>query len=170
MIKRLVKLGLCITMMAVLVACTNKAEFKKESITATKLQEKLDNKDSFFLMIERENCGFCEAIEDYIEETKDENPGYTIYSLDSTDFNFKRDDEKDMTLESGTADGKILLDMAPYFLYTPTIYVIKDGKAILAGIGFDHTTGEISVWDTESTIDFEKAKSQNLWDFLKENQ
>ena len=44
-----------------LVGCGSKTPFEIKEISATKLQKKLDNKDSFVLIIERENCPYCEA-------------------------------------------------------------------------------------------------------------
>ena len=64
-------------------------------------------------------------------------------------------------------DGKILLDMAPYFLYTLTLYVIENGKATHAGIGYSEDDHSISLWDVDSTVDFDLADAQEFWEFLE---
>lgn len=139
-------------------------------ITAQELQEMLDKKKDFVVIVEREGCNFCEALDAYIEETKGEHAGLRLYRLDSTDFDLKRETEEDMTLVTDTEEGQILLDMAPYFLYTPSLYIIKDGKAIQAGIGYNDRTHEVSLWDVDSTIDFNTATPQEFWDFLESGQ
>lgn len=63
-----------------------------------------------------------------------------------------RENEGDMTLISNTDDGKALLSRFPYYLYTPAIYLIKDGVPESVGVGFDESKGTVSVWDTNSTI------------------
>ena len=54
-----------------LVGCGAKTPFEIKEISATKLQKKLDNKESFVVIIERENCPFCEALQEYIDKTKE---------------------------------------------------------------------------------------------------
>lgn len=160
------KLCACVMIMAVLVACSSgKDPFEKKAITAFELQEKLDNKESFVLMIEKENCPFCESIDEYLEQTKKEHPGVVIYTLDTSEFAFQR--QEDGKLKSDTEEGKILLDMAPYFLYTPTIYKVTEGVASDVGIGFDETSGAVSLWDLDSMVDFETAESMNVWEFIE---
>ena len=51
-----------------LVGCSSKEPFEIKEITATKLQKKLDHKDSFVLIIERENCPYCESLQEYIKQ------------------------------------------------------------------------------------------------------
>ena len=101
-----------------LVGCSSKEPFEIKEITATKLQKKLDHKDSFVLIIERENCPYCESLQEY-------------------------------------------------FLYTPTLYVIENGKATHAGIGYSEDDHSISLWDVDSTIDFDLADTQEFWEFLE---
>lgn len=117
-----------------LFGCESKTPFEIKEISATKLQKKLDNKDSFVLIIERENCPYCESLQEYIDKTKDEHPNLVLYKIDSTDYGFSKISQDSKQLQSSTKEGKILLDMAPYFLYTPTLYVIENGKAKHAGI------------------------------------
>ena len=135
-----------------------------------KLQEKLDDKEDFVVIVEREGCSYCEALDSYIEETKQEHAGLVLYKLDSTDFDLKREKEEDMTLVTTNEDGQILLKMAPYFLYTPSLYIVEDGKAIQAGIGYNDLTHEVSLWDVDSTIDFNQAEPQDFWSFVESGQ
>ena len=71
-----------------LFGCESKTPFEIKEISATKLQKKLDNKDSFVLIIERENCPYCESLQEYIDKTKDEHPNLVLYKIDSTDYGF----------------------------------------------------------------------------------
>ena len=150
-----------------LVGCGAKTPFEIKEISATKLQKKLDNKESFVVIIERENCPFCEALQKYIDKTKDEHPNLILYKIDSTDYGFSKVSSDSKQLKSSTEDGKIILDMAPYFLYTPTLYVIQNGKAKHAGIGYNENDNSISLWDVDSTIDFDNADTQEYWEFLE---
>lgn len=151
--------------------CTMSQEaFQEIDVSAQELQEKLDAKEDFVLIIEREGCSYCEAIDSYIETTQEEHPGIVLYRLDITDFDLARQKEDDMTLVSQSEEGQILLDMAPYFLYTPTLYIIENGEATQAGIGYDETTKEVSLWDVDSTIDFDQAKGQEFWSFVESGQ
>lgn len=150
-----------------LVGCGAKTPFEIKEISATKLQKKLDNKESFVVIIERENCPFCEALQEYIDKTKDEHPNLILYKIDSTDYGFSKVSSDSKQLKSSTEDGKIILDMAPYFLYTPTLYVIQNGKAKHAGIGYNENDNSISLWDVDSTIDFDNADTQEFWEFLE---
>ena len=144
--------------------------FKEINVSAQELQEKLEAKEDFVLIIEREGCSYCEAIDSYMETTKEEHPGVVLYRLDITDFDLMRKEEGDMTLVSESEEGQILLDMAPYFLYTPTLYIIEEGKAVQAGIGYNEATKEVSLWDVDSTIDFDKAEGQEFWSFVESGQ
>lgn len=156
--------------MMLISGCSSPEAFQEVEISAKQLQEKLNDKEDFVVIVEREGCSYCEALDAYIEETKAEHAGLVLYKLDSTDFDLKREKEEDMTLITTTEDGQILLDMAPYFLYTPSLYIIEDGKAVKAGIGYNDLTHEVSLWDVDSTIDFNKAESQEFWTFVKSGQ
>ena len=127
----------------------------------------IDNGKIKDLIIERENCPYCESLQEYIKQTKDEHPNLVLYKIDSTDYGFSKISQDSKQLQSSTEDGKILLDMAPYFLYTPTLYVIENGKATHAGIGYSEDDHSISLWDVDSTIDFDLADTQEFWEFLE---
>lgn len=146
---------------------TQKDPFQEIEITAQELKEKSENGDNFLLIVERENCGYCEAIDEYIEQTSQEHPGITLYKLDITDFKFIR--QEDSTLKADCDDSKILLDLVPYFLYTPTIYYFEDGQASSMASGFDASTNEVALWTLDSLIDFEQAEPQEFWTYLESN-
>lgn len=150
-----------------LFGCSSKTPFEEKEITATQLKKKLDKKETFIVIVERDNCPYCEALQKYIKKTKDEHPNLVLYKIDSTDYGFTKESTDAKQLKSSTKDGKILLDMAPYFLYTPTLYVIQNGKAKHAGIGFNEEDHTISLWDVDSTIDFDRADTQEFWEFLE---
>lgn len=44
-------------------------------------------------------------------------------------FGFEKESEDSKTLVSTTKDGNILLNISPYFIYTPAFYVVKKGKS-----------------------------------------
>ncbi|MBM6808638.1 hypothetical protein [Faecalicoccus pleomorphus] len=161
-------LSLCC--LVLLSGCSSPEAFQEVEIDAKELQEKLDDKEDFVVIVEREGCSYCEALDAYIEETKQEHAGLVLYKLDSTDFDLKREKEEDMTLVTTNEDGQILLKMAPYFLYTPSLYIVEDGKAIQAGIGYNDLTHEVSLWDVDSTIDFDKAEPLSFWTFVESGQ
>lgn len=120
---------LCTLLLVVgLVGCQQQQPYKEKEITATQLQKKLDKKQSFVMIIVRDNCPYCEALQTYIKKTKKEHPNLVLYKLDTTDFGLSKISSDSKQLQSSTEDGKILLDMAPYFLYTPTLYVIEKEK------------------------------------------
>lgn len=91
-------------------------DFKEVDITVAEIQEKIDNKEDFVMIVERDECSFCEAIEEYINQTEGEHPGITLYKLDSTDFGFTSKDDGSQTLDSSTDEGKAFLEIAPYFI------------------------------------------------------
>ena len=47
------------------------------------------------------------------------------------------------------------------------MYVIENGKATHAGIGYSEDDHSISLWDVDSTIDFDLADTQEFWEFLE---
>lgn len=53
-----------------LVGCSSKTPFEMKEITATQLQKKLDKKESFVVIVERDNCPYCEAIQKYIKKQR----------------------------------------------------------------------------------------------------
>ena len=135
---------------------------------AKEIQEKIDNKEDFVMIVERDECSFCEAIEEYINQTEDEHPGITLYNLDSTDFGFTSKDDGSQTLDSSTDEGKAFLEIAPYFYYTPTMYVFKDGKITSSAVGFGDTNKTVSLGGLDAPIDFDTAETQDLWEFISQ--
>lgn len=152
-----------------LVACSSQEPFQREDITAKQLQKKIDKKASFIFMVERDGCAYCKKLNKYIEKTQDEHKGLKVYVLDSTDFGFEKENEESKQLISTTDDGQILLDIAPYFLYTPAIYVIKKGKVDQVGVGYNEQNATVALWDNDSTVDFNSAEYEEFWDFIESN-
>lgn len=147
-------------------ACSNQELFKEEEITMEAIQEKIENDESFVMIVERENCGFCESIQEYIEETKQEHPGIVLYKLDTTNFGFYTNPEPAKTLSANTDQGKAFLQLAPYFYYTPTIYRFEKGKIVEVAVGFSDATKEVSVGGLDEPIDFDQAQTQDFWEFI----
>lgn len=167
--KKLSKLILALFLGVSLVACSSEVkEFQKVDVTMSEVTEKIENKEDFVMIIERENCSYCEAIDEYIEETKNEHPDLTLYKVDSTDFKLSKPSDDATTLVSDTEDGKKLLEIAPNFFYTPTIYVVKEGKVEQAAIGFGKTDKTVSVGGLDSPIDFDTAPTKDFWEFISQ--
>lgn len=159
------KIILCLIMMFSLFGCAKGKPYQEIPITMDELKEKIENKETFNVMIIRDNCEFCDALHKYIDETKQEHYDIVLYTIDSTNFDFKKDEETGL-LKSNTEEGQYLLSFAPYFLYTPTIYCFEEGEVITTGIGFNDAYKTISIWDNNSTIDFSKAQTIDFWDFI----
>lgn len=159
------KVLLCLLVAFSLMGCQQKEPYQEVAITMDELKEKIENKETFNVMVIRDNCDYCNALHTYVEDTKDEHPGIILYTIDSTDFDFKKDEESGL-LNANTEDGKYLLSLAPYFLYTPTIYCFDQGEIITTGIGFNEFYKTVSIWDNNSLIDFEKAQTIEYWDFI----
>lgn len=159
------KILLCLLVGLSLLGCQKSEPYQEIPITMDELKEKIENKETFNVMVIRENCDYCDALHTYIEETKDEHSNIILYTVDSTDFDFSKDEETGM-LNSATEDGQYLLSFAPYFLYTPTIYSFDQGEIITTGIGFNDYYKTVSIWDNYSTIDFSLAETVDFWDFI----
>lgn len=153
------------------VGCANTQDANKEleikEINMEVLQEMIADKETFTLMVERDNCPFCNSMNTYLEETKADHLGkYNVYRLNTTDYELYREAEGDMTLISSTEEGKQFLSIFPYFLYTPSIYKIEEGLPVDVGIGYDEANYTISNWDVESTIDWAQARQVDVWTYL----
>lgn len=148
--------------------CSSKAStpFEEEEITLSELEEKMDNKETFILLVERDSCPFCEALNLYIDQTKDQYGDVHLYKLNTTNYELYRENEGDLTLVSTSSEGQAFLSRFPYFLYTPVIYKIQKGQPIDAGVGYDSNRHTVSNWDVDSPIDWNQAKPVELWTFL----
>lgn len=162
-----VVLGLGMMMAA---GCASRKPFEIRDITMSEAASKMDEKETFVLMFERDNCPYCQALNDYIEKTKGEHPDTVIYRVDATSFELFREQEGDMALISNSDDGKELLKRFPYYLYTPAIYLIQEGVPTQVGVGFDETNDTVSVWEVTSTINWDQAEAVNVWDFIARGQ
>lgn len=152
---------------ALLIAgCSSRDAFKITSITMAELSEKMQDDESFLLLVERDNCPFCEALNEYIDQTKAEHPGIEVYEINTSSMEMKKPTEQSRTLVSDSEAGKKFLRMFPYFYYTPTIYRIEDGEPVEAGIGYDSSTHSIALWDVDSSADLETARQQDVWKYL----
>ncbi len=165
-IQKIVAGALVLVLGFALTACAAKKDFREEPVTMAELNEKIEKKESFKLLVERDNCPFCQELNDYVDETKKDHDG-TVYVLDVTDFDFKREKEDDLTLVSENEDGKQFLALFPYFLYTPTIYTIEKGVVQQAAIGYDPQNQTMSLWDVDSSIDWDSAETTGVWDYLE---
>ena len=148
--------------------CAKQQEYTEIPVTMDEVQEMMNQQEDFVLLVERQNCSFCQRLHDYIEESKKEHNNVTIYVLDTTDFGFKKASEDSNILSAKTEEGTAFLKEFPYFMYTPSIYIISSGDATVVGSGFDAATKEISIWDVDSVIDFNRANSQDFWSYVEE--
>lgn len=169
--KKLISMIMVFSVLLSMAGCANTQNAKKEldiqEINMEQLQTKLADKETFTLMVERDNCPFCNSMNTYLEETKADHLGqYNVYRLNTTNYELYREAEGDMTLISSTEEGKQFLSVFPYFLYTPSIYKIKDGIPVDVGIGYDEENFTISNWGVDSTIDWAQAKPIDVWTYL----
>lgn len=166
--KRLIKGLLIGCLFLILLPGCSREPFTKETIDMEQLNEMVEKQESFVLLIERDNCPFCQALNEYMDDTQEEHAGITVYVLDITDMDLKKPDEDAKTLVADTESGKQLLELVPYFYYTPTLYRFEDGKATAAGIGYNSSTYEVSLWGVDSSADLETAETRNVWDFIEQ--
>lgn len=167
MMKKMYKFVCMLMACLFMAACSNQPAYTQTDITMDQLEQKIADKESFVLLVERDNCPFCEAMNQYIQETKKDHPGVEVFRLDTTDFELYKQNKEDKTLVSESEDGKALLKLLPYFLYTPAIYQYENGVTNTAGIGYDQSNHTVSRWDTTSTIDFDTAEEVDVWTFLE---
>ena len=159
------KIILCLILSFSLLGCQKQEPYQEIEVSMSDIKTKIDNKETFSFMVIRDGCDFCDSLHSYIEETKNEHTNITLYVVDSTDFKFQRDEDTGM-LYTDNEDGDYLLSLSPYFLYTPTIYCVDQGEIEILGIGFNDSTKTISLWDNESSIDFNEADTVDFWDFI----
>lgn len=162
---KFIKCIVAVCMMLLSCSCAKQEPYQQIEITTEELKEKLDNKETFKFMVIRDNCEFCNALYNYIDQTSQEHDGVILYTLDSTDFSFSRESQEDV-LSSSTEEGQYLLELCPYFLYTPTIYVVEQGTIVNSGIGFNDLNKCVSIWDLDSFIDFNEAEEIEFWKFI----
>ena len=110
------------------------------------IKSKIENGESFTLIVEKENCNYCEALNSYILKTKMFHPIHTVYTV-----NF--DGPLNYPEELGSLQ------------YTPTIYKIKKGKIVEKAVGFSSENGYVALDKGETTIS--KMKLINFWKFIK---
>lgn len=151
-------------------AAEKKEPFKMEDITLEELGVKIENGESFTLLVERDNCPFCEALNTYVEETEKEHAGSVVYRIATTDFKLAREEEGDMTLISETPEGTQFLEYFPYFLYTPSLYHIENGEATEVAVGYDEGSHAVSKWNVNSTIDFNQSEPVDVWTWIESVQ
>ena len=160
----------CASLMCGCVAPAQAAPYKIVDVTMDKIDDMMEEKQTFTLLVEREGCNFCQAMNEYIEETKDEHNGIVVYHLDTSDFELYRENEGDMTLVSDTEEGNRLLEIFPFFLYTPAIYSFEEGKPVDGAFGYDETKHTVSTWNLNSTIDWTLAQNVPVWDVIEKAQ
>lgn len=163
-------MALCLLAMSTACSVFNRQEYRQEPLTITQLIEKMDNEESFVLLAERDECPFCESLNEYIEQTKGSHNGLVVYTVDTTPFNLYREGGNAKTLSSDTNDGKDFLEIFPYFFYTPTLYQIRAGIVVNSGIGYNEADHTVSVWEVDSPVRFEIADAVNVWTFIEEGQ
>lgn len=140
------------------------------NITMEEVIAKMDAKETFALLVEKENCPFCDQLHKYIEATKKDQPDMVVYQLDTTPFDLKRVNKDDNTLVSDVEEGKEFLKRFPYFLYTPSAYILKDGQPILMAAGFNQEKGCMFAWNVDSTIDLNIASPIGVYELFQDGQ
>lgn len=119
---------------------------KVKEITIPELIEKIDNKDTFVLIVSRNSCTHCQKLEEELDKTtKDHNTIIYNVKLDETSYDTLVSDVKKLekyVSEPGT---------------TPHVYYMKDGKEVDSFEGFDEAQPN-QFWDFIAKYDLENAK------------
>lgn len=167
--KRWIRMILSCSMIALLCACgANKEPFEIKSITWEEINTKREADERFLVMVIRDNCPYCKKAEEYINESKEEHPGYVLYQLDTTKYELYKESEEAKHLSAKTEEGQQFLEMAPGFFYTPTFYAFEDGDITECAIGFEPDTLRVNVWPhADVVIDFDQAQQEDIWDFIE---
>lgn len=144
-------LSLFLALMLVSACQANKAVgFKQKEISYEKLTQKMEKKDSFIVMVGKDECPFCRELEAYLKKTKKTHQGTLYY------FDVHQADQ-------------MFLKWFPGYRYTPTIYVIKKGKPTISAQGFIKDKHQMLEWEVDSQVDFTLAKRVTVWDFLEKH-
>lgn len=149
---------------------SSKKPFELIDISMSELDQKMEEGNTFVLLVEREGCAFCKAMNEYMDQTSQEHPDTVVYHLDTTDYELYREEPEALTLASSTEDGKRLLEIFPYFLYTPALYSFEDGKPIRGAFGYDEEKNTVSLWNLDSSIDWNSAQAVPVWSFIDSAQ
>ncbi|MEF2782154.1 MAG: hypothetical protein U0N20_03570 [Clostridium sp.] len=96
---------------------------------------KMDNKDTFLLLVSRDKCYYCQLMEKMLDETIEDHP--TVI------YNVKMDDS---TTDKLYADHDLLKTRLEKPGTTPHVYYIKDGEVEADMTGFDESEPEL-FWD-----------------------
>ena len=141
--------------------------FQVQEISVDEIQEKMNAKESFLFVVIRENCPYCEKLEEYIEKTKKEHPGYTLYQLDCTNFELYK--EENGSLQAKSEQGKAFIEMAPSFQYTPSFYAVQKGEIQSSAVGYEPDIYKVNLWNKlDEVIDFDKAELEDVWDYIEQ--
>lgn len=147
MLKKIIALLMVLVLMSGCQVNSSK-RFRQKEISYQKLTQKLENKDSFIVLIGKEDCPFCRQLESYLKKTKKDHQGLIYY------FDVHQADQS-------------FLKWFPGYFYTPTIYVIKKGKPVTSAQGFIEDDHQMLEWDVDTKVDLESAKRVEVWDFLE---
>lgn len=122
--------------------------FNQKEVTYDNVQTMIENEDTFTLIVVKEDCSYCEALNNYIKKSKLTHPFHTVYVCKYEGYtNFPK--------QLGVIE------------YTPTIYKIKEGELIAASVGFSSKKGNVYIKDGYNS--FENLKQMNFWKFLDKN-
>ena len=130
--------------MLLLTGCSNKVQEKGkvQQIGIEDAFSKMDKKETFLLMITRDECYYCQLIHKMLDDTIEDHP--------TTIYNVKMDDS---TTENLYADNDLLKTRLEKPGTTPHVYYIKDG------VVKDDITG----FDEENPLEFwEWVKKHNI--------
>lgn len=160
---------LCVGLIIAGVACSKQEQpFQIESIDVAGIEEKMKDKEDFLFVVIRDNCPYCKEMEEYLEESKEEHPGYTLYQLDATDFELYKESEEATFLSAKSEEGKTFLQMAPSFFYTPSFFAVQKGKIQSSAVGFEPDTLKVNVWERlDRAVDFDQAEKEDVWDYIE---
>ncbi|EGG81853.1 hypothetical protein HMPREF9477_01555 [Lachnospiraceae bacterium 2_1_46FAA] len=96
------------------------------SVNLDQIKEKIESKESFFVVITNQECPYCEELYEILDEYKP-NEKVQLYDLNFEDFSYDREKVK---------------EVFPSFVGTPNMFYVEDGTIISQ---YDNMDGDLTV-------------------------
>lgn len=142
--KKIIVTMLC--SMLVLVGCSSSKGGKVVEISVDEALQKIENKDTFILMVTRTKCEYCDMMHEMLDKTINDHA--TII------YNVVMDDSDDATLE---ADVTKLEEKVAQPGRTPHIYYVLDGVSTEEIVGFNEKNPD-RFWEWVKKYELEDVK------------
>lgn len=117
----------------------------KKTVTYDQIQSMLENEQSFTLIVVKDDCSYCEALEKYTNISRIFHPFNTVYVCEYEGY-------INYPTELGTIS------------HTPTIYKIKHGKVQKQASGFNTDKNTVYIYDGIHAL--EDQEQMDFWKFI----